>query len=202
MLGPQEYDPTKDPYLDNRLRADKPITFLGFIDDLNRLWKLAGKRGKIIRHQPIDEEMKLPIITFRIVERTVSEPHKDVKPRLRTTIRHPYVPGEFVELWGQVFQLAVQFIVYSESAEDADELMMEFEDFIHMYKGLFKKNGVHGIQFTKQLEDTVITDYRFPIAARPIQYNLWFEKITPIFLDQIERIAVQYNNLDDEPPTE
>jgi hypothetical protein len=45
--------------------------------------------------------------------------------------------------------------------------------------------------FYAQESDKVITDYRFPIAVRPIQYTMRFEKVTPVFLNQIEQILAQ-----------
>jgi hypothetical protein len=187
----EEYDPNADPYLDNRLRSDKPITFLGFIDDLSRLWKMAGKRGRIVREAPFHDDAEFPVITFHTIRRLINPQFKDIKPRYRTTIRHPYIPGEYVELRGQIFDVWVQFNVYSASAEEADELVEELDDFIQMYKGFFKKNGVQEITFFAQETDQVITDYRFPIAVRPIQYTLRFEKITPVFLNQIDQIITQ-----------
>jgi hypothetical protein len=186
-----DYDPSKDPYLDTRLRSEHPITFLGFIDEMKRLWTMAGKKGKIIRHQPFDEESEFPCITFRTIRRMINQNFHETKPRYRATIYHPYIPGEYVELKGQMFDVWVQFDVCSTSAEEADELVEELDDFLYIYKGFFKKNGVQEMTFYAQLEDSVITDYRFPIAVRPIQYTLRFEKITPVFLNQIEQIYTQ-----------
>ncbi|SFJ66251.1 hypothetical protein SAMN02799624_05442 [Paenibacillus sp. UNC496MF] len=185
------YDPTKDPYLDSRLRSEKAATFLSFIDDLDRLWKLAGKPGVIKRESPLDDEAQFPMVAFKILRRLVNQEFKDIKPRLRTTIRHPYVPDEYVQLYGQIFDVWVQFTVLSTSAEEADLIADELDDFIQMYKGQFKKNGVHEMLFYAQESDQVITDYRFPIAVRPIQYTMRFEKITPVFLNQIEQILAQ-----------
>jgi hypothetical protein len=186
-----EYDPNANPYLDNRLRSDKPITFLGFIDELNRLWKLAGKRGRIVRDQPIDDQAEFPLITFKTLRRMINQQFKDIKPRHRTTIEHPYIPGEWVELKGQMFDVWVHFNVYSQSGDEADELVEELDEFIQTYKGFFKQNGVQEITFYAQESDTVITEYRFPIAVRPIQYTVRFERITPVFLSQIEQMIVQ-----------
>jgi hypothetical protein len=180
-----------DPYVDNRLRSDKPSNFLGFIDELRRLWKLAGKPGTFIRHEPLKEDLQLPAITFRKIHRKVNPEFKDIKPRHRATIRHPYRQDEWVELKGQIFDVIVEFHVLSETAEEADELIEELEEFIMIYKGFFKLHGVQEMLFHQQLEDSVITEFRFPIACRPIQYTMRFEKILPVFLNQIEQMLVQ-----------
>lgn len=185
------YDATLNPYLDSRLRSENSATFLSFIDDLNKLWKMAGNRAVIKREAPFNDEAEFPMIGFKIIRRQVNPDFKDVKPRYRTTIKHPYVEGEYVELYGQVFDVWVQFNVYSVSAEEADQIVDQLDDFILNYKGHFKKSGVKELLFFAQQEDQVITGYKFPIACRPIQYTMRFEKITPVFLNQMEQIAAQ-----------
>jgi len=184
-------DPVIDPYLDNRLRSDKPITFLGFIDEFKKLWSLAGKEAEFIRQQPFHQDMNFPIITYHTLRRMVNRDFKEIKPRYRTTIRHPYIPDEYVELKGQIFDVWVQFDVCSTSADEADLLVEELDDFIQTYRGYFKKNGVQEITFFAQETDIVDNSLRFPIAVRPVQYTFRFEKITPIFLNQIEQIVAQ-----------
>ncbi|QHW35663.1 hypothetical protein GZH47_32720 (plasmid) [Paenibacillus rhizovicinus] len=181
----------KDPYVDSRLRSNKPTNYMGFIDELRRLWQLAGKEGDFKRHEPIKEDMALPRISYRKIHRTVNTSFKDIKPRHRATIRHPYREGEWVELRGQIFDVVVEFNVYSASAEQADEMIEELDEFLLLYKGFFKMNGVQEITFLQQLPDTVITDFRFPIACRPIQYTMRFEKIMPLFLNQIQQMMVE-----------
>jgi hypothetical protein len=89
----------------------------------------------------------------------------------------------------------VQFTVYALSAEEADQLVEELDDFIQTYQGQFKKNGVQEITFYAQEGDAVMTDLRFPVAVRPLQYTFRFEKITPIFRNQIENIILTQANI-------
>jgi len=187
----------QDPYVDNRLRSNKPTNYLGFIDELIRLWKLAGKRGRFIRDTPLkdviqdDDNNILPVITYRKLRRQYTPEFKERKPRHRATIRHPERPDEWIDLFGQMFDIWVEFDVYAASAEEADEIAEELDDFLFIYKGFFKAHGVHEIMFYAQLQDKVITDYKYPIACRPIQYTMRFEKITPLFLNQIRQMLVQ-----------
>lgn len=187
--------PLMDAYIDNRLRSDKPITFLGFIDDLRRLWEAAGNTAKIVRKDPITDDAEFPIITYRIIRRQLNDSFKDVKPRIRNTIKHPYIPNEYVELYGQMFDLWVEFCIYSRSAEEADELTIELEDFLQTYAGFFKKNGVQEILFHAQGEDEVVGQQRLDIAKRKLLYTMRFEKIIVRFLNEIQQIAVQANLL-------
>jgi len=184
---------TLDAYAESRLRADQSITFLSFIDELRRLWMLCGKTATIIRHQPMQEDLKLPLITFRLIRRLINQQFKDIKPRHRMVIRHPDDENEFIELKGQIFDFWVEFLIHAPTSEEADRLVDEFDDFLLMYRGFFKQMGVQELLFYAQGEDHVMADYKFPIACRPLQYTVRFEKITPIFLNQIERLAVQAN---------
>jgi hypothetical protein len=96
-----------------------------------------------------------------------------------------------VQIHGQIFDCYIEFCVFAKSAEEADQITEELDEFILMYKGFFKQKGVQEILFHQQLEDMVLTDWKFPIACRPIQYIMRFEKITPIFLNQMEEIAAR-----------
>jgi hypothetical protein len=189
--------PLVDAYIDNRLRSDKPITFLGFVDDLRKLWEAAGKEAKIVRSSPLKEDADFPTITYRVTRRILNDSFKDLKPRLRSTIRHPHIEGEYIELYGQIFDVWVEFNVYSLSQEEADELVMELEEFLQTYAGFFKRNGVQEILFHSQGPDEVITDGRVGAAKRTLFYTMRFEKLIVRFLNEIQQIAVQANLQDE-----
>lgn len=178
------------PHKDDRFRSKKPITFLGFIDDMRKLWKNAGLPGDISRKSPFNKDAEFPLITFRTLHRSLDPNFKEKKPRYRDTIPHPHIPNEWIDLYGQMFQVDVEFKIYSKSQEEADEILIEFEEFLEMYKGEFKKNGVQEILFSEQKEDEVLTESRIEIAARTIVYTLRLERIVPKMINQIDGLAV------------
>jgi hypothetical protein len=182
-----------DVYVDKRLRSDKPITFLEFVDDLRKLWEAAGNTAKIVRSMPLSDDAQFPTITYRILGRELNLDFKDIKPRMRGIISHPYIDGEYVELYGQIFDITVEFAVYSMGAEEADQLVLELEEFLQTYAGFFKQNGVQEILFKSQGEDEVLTTGRVGAAKRTLLYTMRFEKLIVRFLNQIEQIAVQAN---------
>lgn len=186
-------EPLLDAYVDNRLRSNKPITFLSFIDDLRQLWEAAGKPGKFVRNMPLKDDAEFPSVTYRIIRRQLNDSFKDLKPRYRGMIRNPYMNGEYVELYGQIFDVWVEFCIYSKSAEEADELTMELEEFLQTYAGFFKANGVQEILFHAQGEDEVLEEARIGIAKRKLLYTMRFEKIIVRFQNEIQQIAVQAN---------
>lgn len=162
----------------------------GFIDDLRELWKKAGRSGDIIRDTPFNEEMEFPRITYRVLRRLRNSDFKDIKPRYRTTIEHPYEPGNFMELWGQVFDVYVEFSIFAVTQTEADELMDEFEDFIQLYKGKFRERGVQEIIFYAQDEDDVQQSGRLQLAVRRLQFTVRLEKLTPRILNDIQQVNV------------
>lgn len=184
-----------DPYIDDRLRSNKPTNFLGFIDDLRKLWDEAGKIGTLTRNHQKDDASadEYPVITYRIKHRRPHPKWHELKPRIRDTIRHPYQPGEYIELYGQVYQVIVEFTILSSSDEEADEITGELEEFLLMYKGFFKRQGVKEIFFLEQGEDETDSTAHFPLAKRTLLFDMQFEKVIPKFVNQIEQLALQAN---------
>lgn len=165
-------------------------TITGFVDDLIQLWRKAGRPGEIVRDMPLNEEIKLPRITYRILRRLRNSDFKDIKPRFRQMVPHPYEPGNFMELWGQVFDVYIEFAFFAATQTEADELMEEFEDFIQLYKGTLKDRGVQEIMFYAQDEDEVIQVGRLEMAVRRLQYTVRLEKLTPRVLNDIQQVGI------------
>ena len=180
----------QEAYQDDRYRSNKPSTFLGFVDTLRELWKKAGMPGDIIRKDPFDDNAEYPLITYRTIRKQVSKDFGDYKPRHRSTIEHPHMKNEWIELWGQIFDLYVEFSIHSKSQEEADEMVVEFEEFIELYKGYFKLNGVQDIRFYAQLEDKILDHSGTTVAQRTLQYTVRIERVIPKFLNQINDLAI------------
>lgn len=162
----------------------------GFVDDLRELWQKAGRPGDIIRDTPFNEEAEFPRITYKVLRRLRNSDFKDIKPRYRTTIEHPYEPGNFIELWGQIFDVYVEFQIFAKTQTEADEVMEEFEEFINLYKGTLKDRGVQDITFYAQGEDKASEIGRMQLAIRTLQYTVRLEKLTPKVLNDIQQIGL------------
>lgn len=175
-----------------RLTSDKKTTFLDFIDDMRGLWVKQGEDlCNIVRAFPNDKEAELDIITFRLINRKINQEFKDYKPRLRTTLPHPHREKETIQVYAQVFDLLVEFKVLTSTAEKADMLVTEFDDFIQRYTGHFKQAGVQEILFVQQLEDQVNTFNRIEKHMRPLQYNIRLERLTVKYENELEHISLQ-----------
>lgn len=179
--------------LKDRVLAEKSTNFIGFIDDLRKLWDAAGKPGDIKRKAPKSDEEKFPIITYRVLKRIPHPSFKEIMPRYRDMANHLERNGEYVEVYGQVQQAFVEFKIYSQSDEEADELMSDLEEFLYFYRGYFKRRGVKDILFSSQESDETDTKFHVPIATRTLIYDIHFEKVVPRYINQIRQVAVQAN---------
>lgn len=162
----------------------------GFIDDLIELWKKAGRSGEIIRNSPFNEEMNFPRITYKVLKRVRNQDFKDLKPRFRTLIEHPYEPDSYMELWGQVFDVYVEFGIYASTHTEADDITEEFEDFIQLYKGTLRDRGVQEINFYAQEEDSLLKVGKLQIASRTLQYVVRLERLTPRVMNGIQQVEI------------
>ena len=175
--------------IEERLRHDgNRSKVIGFVDDLKELWAKAGKKGEIVRNAPLSKELAFPRITYRVLKRVKNTDFKDIKPRHRTTIDHPYEPDAKVDLFGQIFSVYVEFAVYSTNQTEADMLLDELEDFIELYKGNFMTRGVQQVTFIEQGEDKMLETGRLQIAVRELVYEFRLEKIVPKSIGDIKQI--------------
>lgn len=162
----------------------------GFIDDLSELWAKAGHESRITRNAPLGEDLELPSITFRVTGREIDKSFLDVKPRHRDTVEHPYEPGHYVELYGQMFSVYVDFDFFAGSNTEADELMDTFEEFVQMYKGTLLSRGVQDFRFISQEEDSLLNERRMQIAMRRLSYVVRLEVLTPKVLNDIQQVGI------------
>lgn len=179
--------------MSDRSRSVKGSSFLDFIDELRRLWTASGRDVKIVRKSPKSDDESFPVITYRILKRYPHPSFKEKKPRFRGMAPSVEIPGDTVEVYGQIFQVFVEFKVYSVSDEEADEIAEDLEDFIYLYSEHFKKNGVKEIYFEEQSLDSTSNKFHVPVAERTLVFDMQFEKITLRYLSQINQVAVQAN---------
>lgn len=181
--------------VDLRLQADSTSNFRQFIDHLIRLWNMASSENEvspIIREKPNNREIDTSsAITYKLLGRRHTPDTYEVKPKLRTTVKHPHREGEFVDVLGQLFDLKVGFTINATTAEKADDLVDEFENFMIRYAGYFKLQGVSEIIFSEQLEDEVIASEKVQYHKRPLIFKVRLERLTIRSQNEIEQIDLQ-----------
>lgn len=180
-----------------RLRADKGAKLLDFIDDMRELWrKRFGKNPEnlvdIVRKSATRvEDRKDTTVTFKVINRVISDDFKDVKPKYRTEMPHPLRPDQHVQIFGQMFDITMEFGIHSRTHESADKIMEEFEDFLEDYTQYFTRSGIQDIRFVRQIEDTSIRNGEGETHSRTLLYLIRVERIKFKYLNEINHIELQ-----------
>ena len=107
---------------------------------------------------PDDNELKLPIITYKY-SKTPSEigsvaKNTELKPRHRETIvvfpnDNKKENGVHVDVYGQKFSYKVQFEVWATNGQQVDEYTEKFEIFMNTYSAYFKSKGIINLIFIR-----------------------------------------------------
>lgn len=180
-----------------RLRADKGAKLLDFIDDMRDLWrKRFGKNPThlvdIVRKNATRvEDIQDTTITFKVRDRVISDDFKDVKPKYRTEMEHPLRPDQHVQIYGQMFDVTLEFGIHARTHESADEAMEDFEEFLEDYTQYFTRSGIQDIRFIRQLEDSSIRNGEGETHSRTLLYLIRVERIKFKYLNEIKHIELQ-----------
>jgi hypothetical protein len=115
---------------------------------------------------------------MRTISVTLPPDQKELRRRPRQTIRDPKNQDQFIEMFGQIREHVLEFKIYALNPEEADDLLIKFEDFLISYTPYLVQNGAKNIYFYRQLEDGLITEWHNPVLTRTFQYQLRLEKVT------------------------
>lgn len=191
-----EYSSKEIP-LSDRLKSDGKSTFREFIDNVINVWNMMSDSETpvpIVREKPRDKEIfETATITYSLVKRNVLPERNEVKPRFREAIKDPHREGEFIEIYGQTFDYYTKFTINSISAEEADDLVEEFEEFLLRYSGFFKRCGVTEILFIEQQADMSTLNSHIEVNERPLIFKIRLERLSIRSLNDIEQIGLQAN---------
>ena len=115
---------------------------------------------------------------------------KELKPRLRESVKDPYIPGHTVEIYGQFFDNIVQFDCWSNDPRTSDRLLRWFEQFIRMRSPSLVHDGVNHILFLKRTEDEYNKTWRQAFSVRGSQYYLQTEQLEAVYSKDILNIDI------------
>ena len=178
------------------LKSTKNATLFDFIKMVDKLCSLTLKNAKFVPDEKTLQELDImknidkPVITYKVIERI---PKKEIKPRLRETIKEKDEQSgldKLGEIWGQKFECIIQFDIIASEYKEANEVMNDFEDLIFTYAGFFKRNGISEIYFKKHLTDSHLDNLRENLSIRSLQYYVEIEKVTVIFREKIKEIEI------------
>lgn len=144
----------------------------------------------------------LPIVTYMATRKSISK-MGERKPRVRSIINNPK-DGRAYKIMGQRFDYDVIFEIWSDTNQDSDRICNNFEEFMFMYTGLFKKQGVAEILFEEAYINTnfrssfinpqsrTIPSYLENRRSRALVYKVTIEKLTHLDIKTIEEINVKH----------
>jgi len=175
-----------------RLQANKCCSINDFTSLIHSIIKHSYPDITFIKAFPKDAEAinyKTPIITHKIIKRT---PTKAVKPRLFEIENK----GDYSnQITVQQFDYILEFSIWTENADEADETLETFEDeVIQAYIGDYKENGVQEIVFTEQREDNLANDWSSKYVSRHIRYMVRIEKQSIVRTKNIAAITTRVND--------
>lgn len=113
---------------------------------------------------------------------------KQYKPVLRESTKDPYVKGYTVEVWGQTFDNLVQFSSWSGDNRTSERLIRWFEQFLKLYTGALRKNGVAQMFFWQRTQDQMNTTWRQFYSIKDTQWYFRTEELQAVYQRDILKI--------------
>lgn len=115
---------------------------------------------------------------------------KQYKPQLRESAKDPYVQGYTVDIFGQAFDNLVQFTSWSHDHRTSERLIKWFEQFLKLYTGALRKNGLAQMFFWERTQDSIKTNWRQYYAVRDTQWYFRTEELEAVYQRDILKIDV------------
>lgn len=181
-------------------QADGSCNFDEFTDIVMRLLNAAWGEGwgtfcEAFPNGREPENVNLPVITYLLKEMQPGIISKsgtrEIKPRHRGTFRNE-VNGtgpRIVEVFGRVFDCEVVFEVWAENNTKATKLATKFMDFMDLYTGFIKNQGVKEVIFQKYTNETESGEWRDTIVCRSLYYYVRLEHLNEVPSDVIEKVT-------------
>lgn len=148
---------------------------------------------------PDDNELKLPIITYKYAKipavlGSVAK-NTELKPRHRETIKvYPDKNDEhgvIVDVYGQTFSYQVSFEVWGSNGEQADIYTEKFETFMNTYASYFKHCGISNLIFKSIDPSQEKNQWRSDLIKRELKYEMILDEITNFQQHDIKSIITE-----------
>lgn len=182
-----------------RLQANGTCDFEGFTDIIFRLLNAAWGTGwgtfvEAFPNNTDPQNIQTPVISYKLTQMLPGKIGKDgtreIKPRHRDTIFPSDDPTTAIDIFGRIFDSIVEFEIWEENNTKASKLATKFIDFMDMYTGYIKQQGVKEIIFQKFSNDTT-TGWNENIVSRKVEYFVRFEHLNQINSDTLQKVTGQ-----------
>lgn len=184
----------------DRLQAENSSNFDQFTDIIHRLLNAAwgqdwGIFCEAFPNGTNPNSVNLPIITYLLKEMTpgvISKSGtKEIKARHRASYRQE-VDGngpKAVDVYGRVFDCEVVFEIWEENNTKATKLATRFMEFMDMYTGYIKSQGVKEVIFQRYSNETESGEWKDSIVCRSLYYYVRLEHLFEVPSDVIEKVT-------------
>jgi len=193
------------------LQAQGNVDFEGLTDLLKRLIDTAwGDWGTFCEAFPNGREpdnVQMPVITYLLdrMEPGIigNKGTREIKSRYRysyTKEVHGNEP-QHVDVKGRVLDCTVAFEIWEENNAKATALATKFMDFMDMYTGFIKEQGVKEIIFQSYENSTKSGKWRDALVCRTITYFVRLEHLHEEYSDVIKKVTatvIPKNDLSDD----
>ena len=116
---------------------------------------------------------------------------KEYKPRLRESVKDPFVQGHTVQINGQFFDNIVQFDSWSNDPRTSDRLIRWFEQFMRLNMENLRRYGLNQGIFYKRTEDDYNKTWRQAFSVRSTQYFFRTEQLEAIYTRDLMSINIE-----------
>lgn len=148
-------------------------------------------------------DLTTPIITYKTKSKLPGRFNNtsEIRPRYRSDIEiantNLPIEAKFIEIYGQMFDYYVEFEIWAEDGEEADEVASKFQEFIFKYTGYFIGLGVDRIYFEELNSDESSGKWRTDLINRTIIYHIRIDEIVAIKVPTIEEITIDLYKYED-----
>lgn len=115
---------------------------------------------------------------------------KQLKKVLRESTKDPYAPGYTVEIYGQAFDNLVYFNSWSHDHRTSETLISWFDQFLKLYTGPLRQQGVQQMLFWKRNSDSINTTWRQNFAVRNTQWYFRTEELEAVYQRDILKVDI------------
>jgi hypothetical protein len=183
-----------------RLQAENSCNFDQFTDIIMRLLNAAWGQGwgtfcEAFPNGRDPDNVKLPVITYTLVSMSPGvigrDGTREIKPRHRGTYYNEdnNEGPKVVDIYGRIFDCKVVFEIWEENNTKATALATRFMEFMDMYVGYIKSQGVKEVIFEKYSNEAQFGMWRDNVISRSLEYFVRLEHLSEMPSDVIEKVT-------------
>ena len=168
------------------LRAQGNLTYMQFIDLLEKLWEDTHPDIPIF---PASGQgfAVYPCIVYGLLLRKTAP--KEPKQKFREYIKDE--KEDLYQITAQKFDNLISFTILSKTDPKlADAIIEEFEDFMQVHTPIFKRLGISDIFYSRRLSDVDENRIGDDTTRRSVAYLITTEKVTQISIEKIDEIVI------------